>query len=192
MQGFIFDLDGTLADTMPVHYRAWVEITGRHALRLAEDRFYGLGGIPTRKIAEMLVREAGSNIDPGLVAKEKEAAFVRAIDVPGAIQPIVAVVEIARKRREEGPVAIASGGARHLVERTMRAIGVFDWFPVIVTAEDTTRHKPEPDVFLEAARRLGLPPEVCTVYEDTELGFEAARRAGMQCVDVRGMYERKR
>jgi HAD superfamily hydrolase (TIGR01509 family) len=192
MQGFIFDLDGTLADTMPVHYGAWLEILGRHGLVLAEERFYGLGGIPTRKIAEMLVRESGLAIDPAVVAREKEAAFVRAIDQPGAIRPITPVVDIARKRREEGAVAIASGGVRHLVERTMRAIEVFEWFPVIVTAEDTVRHKPEPDVFLEAARRMGVSPADCTVYEDTDFGLEAAGRAGMQGVDVRTIYTPRR
>jgi HAD superfamily hydrolase (TIGR01509 family) len=82
-------------------------------------------------------------------------------------------------------MAVASGGHRDMVELTLRQIGVFDWFPVIITAEDTSRHKPEPDVFLEAARRLGVAPATCTVYEDTDLGMEAAHRAGMHAVDVR-------
>jgi HAD superfamily hydrolase (TIGR01509 family) len=82
-------------------------------------------------------------------------------------------------------VAVASGGARSIVARTLAQIGLGDFFPVVVTAEDTPRHKPEPDVFLEAARRLGVPPQICTVYEDTDLGLEAARRAGMKPVDIR-------
>jgi HAD superfamily hydrolase (TIGR01509 family) len=82
-------------------------------------------------------------------------------------------------------MAVASGGQRRMVEKTLSQIGVLDWFPVVVTAEDTRRHKPEPDVFLEAARRLGVEPAACTVYEDTDLGLEAARRAGMRSVDVR-------
>jgi HAD superfamily hydrolase (TIGR01509 family) len=84
-------------------------------------------------------------------------------------------------------MAVASGGQRRMVEKTLSQIGVLDWFPVVVTAEDTRRHKPEPDVFLEAARRLGVEPATCTVYEDTDLGLEAARRAGMRSVDVRRM-----
>src|SRR5437867_2934798 len=95
VQGFIFDLDGTLADTMPVHYAAWVEITARYGLNFPEDRFYSMGGVPTKKIAAMLVEEAGIAIDPAIVERDKEAAFVRGIDVPGAIQPIAAVIEIA-------------------------------------------------------------------------------------------------
>ena len=86
-------------------------------------------------------------------------------------------------------MAVASGGFRHVVERQLAHIGVGDWFDAVVTSEDTTRHKPEPDVFLEAARRLGVAPERCEVYEDAEFGFEAARRAGMRCVDVRPFYD---
>ena len=82
-------------------------------------------------------------------------------------------------------MAVASGGWRRIVERQLRHIGVADWFETIVTAEDTTRHKPEPDVFLEAARRLQVEPARCVVYEDADLGIEAARRAGMQVVDIR-------
>jgi HAD superfamily hydrolase (TIGR01509 family) len=84
-------------------------------------------------------------------------------------------------------MAVASGGQRCTVEMTLAQIGVLDWFPVVVTAEDTRQHKPAPDVFIEAARRLGVAPAACTVYEDTDLGLEAARRAGMRWVDVRKM-----
>ena len=105
----------------------------------------------------------------------------------GEIRPIEKVVEVARRGRGTVPMAVASGGHRHMVELTLRQIGILDWFPVVVAAEDTTLHKPEPDVFLEAARRLGVAPAECTVYEDTDLGIEAARRAGMHSVDVRTM-----
>jgi HAD superfamily hydrolase (TIGR01509 family) len=186
----IFDLDGTLADTMPVHYRVWTEIAPRYGIEFPEDRFYSMGGVPTLKIATILAAEQGLNIDPAAVAREKEQTVLLRV---GEVQPIPAVVEIARRYREAGrPIAIASGGSRAMVERTLRQIGLYDWFPVIVTAEDTTRHKPEPDVFLEAARRLGVPPANCTVYEDTDLGLEAARRAGMRAVDVRPLYTRRR
>ena len=185
----IFDLDGTLADTMPVHYSVWLEIGARYGISFPEDRFYSMGGIPTAKIAAILASEQGLAIDPGVVAREKEQMVLLRV---GDVKPIPAVVEIARRCREKGPVAIASGGSRAMVERTLRQIGLFDWFKVIVTAEDTTRHKPEPDVFLEAARRLGVPATICTVYEDTDLGLEAARRAGMRGVDVRPLYTQRR
>lgn len=185
-QAFIFDLDGTLADTMPVHFGLWQVIARRHGLTFPEERFYALGGVPTPRIAAMLIEEAGLALDPVAVAAEKELAYVEGL-FSGAleIRPIEPVIAIARARRAEGPLAIASGSSRRLVTRTLAMLGIADWFGAVVAAEDTARHKPEPDVFLEAARRLGVEPARCTVYEDTDLGLEAARRAGMTGVDVR-------
>ena len=190
-QAFIFDLDGTLADTMPAHFAAWTSIARRHGLSFPEDRFYSLGGVPTVKIAAMLVAEAGLSLDAEAVAREKEQAYLEALG-PGAIRPIEPVLAIARARRAEGPLAVASGSVRRLVDRTLDALGIADWFAAVVSAEDTPRHKPEPDVFLEAARRLGAAPACCTVYEDTEVGLEAARRAGMRAIDVRPLIEPRR
>lgn len=184
----IFDLDGTLADTMPTHFRAWTEVALRHGLHFPEERFYALGGVPTPKIVSLLAEEQGLTLDPQRVTREKEAAFHARFH---EIVPIVPVIEIASRLRNEGPVAIASGSPRDAVERTLRHLGIFEWFPVIIAAEDTLRHKPEPDVFLEAARRLGVLASVCTVFEDTELGLEAARRAGMKGIDVRPLYGRR-
>ncbi len=183
-EALIFDCDGTLADTMPAHFRAWQELLRPHGIPFSEQKFYSWGGMPTREIARRLFEEAGLHPDWNAIADRKEQGF---IDQIASIQPIEKVVRIAREHRGETPMAVASGGFRRVVEMTLRQIGVRDWFSVIVTAEDTVRHKPEPDVFLEAARRLGAPPSMCTVYEDTDLGVEAARRAGMRCVDVRGL-----
>jgi beta-phosphoglucomutase family hydrolase len=186
--GFIFDLDGTLADTMPAHYQAWTVIVARYGLTFPEARFYEMGGVPTAKIAAQLVAAAGLALDPLVVAKEKEHAYVASLADGANVHPIAPVVELARRHRAEGPLAVASGGLRHLVERTLTQLGIADWFTAVVAAEDTTRHKPEPDVFLEAARRIGVAPADCTVYEDTDIGLEAARRAGMRGVDVRPLY----
>jgi HAD superfamily hydrolase (TIGR01509 family) len=183
---FIFDLDGTLADTMPTHFGVWQIIARRYGLTFPEDRFYSLGGVPTPRIAAMLIAAAGLALDPVAVATEKEATYVEGLASGAlAVRPIEAVIAIARARRDEGPMAIASGSSRRLVTHTLGALGIADWFGAVVAAEDTARHKPEPDVFLEAARRLGAPPGRCIVYEDTDLGLEAARRAGMAGVDVR-------
>jgi HAD superfamily hydrolase (TIGR01509 family) len=185
-QAFIFDLDGTLADTMPVHFDVWQIVARRYGLTFPEERFYSLGGVPTPRIAAMLIEEAGLTLDPVAVAREKEQAYVEGL-VSGAlaVRPIEPVIAVARARRAEGPLAIASGSSRRLVTHTLGALGIADWFGAVVAAEDTVRHKPDPDVFLEAARRLGVAPSRCTVYEDTDLGLEAARRAGMIRVDVR-------
>ena len=188
---FIFDLDGTLADTMPVHFGVWQVVARRHGLTFPESRFYALGGVPTTRIAAMLIEEAGLTLDAVAVAAEKERGYVEGL-MSGALEisPIEPVIAIARARRAEGPLAIASGSSRRLVTRTLDALGIADWFGAVVAAEDTARHKPEPDVFLEAARRLGVAPARCTVYEDTDLGLEAARRAGMAGVDVRPIIKK--
>jgi HAD superfamily hydrolase (TIGR01509 family) len=185
-QAFIFDLDGTLADTMPVHFSVWQIVAERHGLTFPEERFYSLGGVPTPRIAAMLIEEAGLALDAFAVAAEKEQAYVDGLFSGAlAVRPIEPIIAIARARRAAGPMAIASGSSRRLVTHTLGALGIADWFGAVVAAEDTVRHKPEPDVFLEAARRLGVEPARCIVYEDTDLGLEAARRAGMTGVDVR-------
>jgi HAD superfamily hydrolase (TIGR01509 family) len=181
-QALIFDCDGTLADTMPAHYQAWLEVLRPYGIAFPEDRFYAMGGMPTDKIVIELCGEAGRWLDVNALVRDKALAFERKIN---EVRPIAKVVEVARASRGRLPMAVASGGQRRMVEKTLSQIGVLDWFPVVVTAEDTRRHKPEPDVFLEAARRLGVEPAACTVYEDTDLGLEAARRAGMRSVDVR-------
>lgn len=180
----IFDCDGTLADTMPAHYRAWLSVLQPHGIPFPEERFYALAGTPTHEIVRILATDAGKTVDIPSMVHAKEDTFLLQI---AAVVPIPRVVEIARAARGVLPMAVASGGQRRIVERTLGQIGVLDWFGAVVTAEDTVRHKPDPDLFLEAARRLGVPPEICTVYEDADLGIEAARRAGMKFVDVRIM-----
>lgn len=187
-RAFIFDLDGTLADTMPAHYVAWTAVARKHGLLFPEARFYALGGVPTTKIAAMLIQEAGLSLDAQTVALEKEQAYFDSL-APEGIQAIQPILELARQHRAEGPLAIASGGVRRVVMRSLEALGIVDWFDAIVSAEDTARHKPEPDVFLEAARRVNADPATCTVYEDTDIGLEAARRAGMRAVDVRPLIK---
>jgi HAD superfamily hydrolase (TIGR01509 family) len=184
-RAFIFDLDGTLADTMPAHFVAWTAIAVRYGLTFPEARFYALGGVPTAKIAGMLIAEAGLTLDPIAVALEKEQLYYDGLAAGGGLRAIEPVLALARGHRAQGPLAVASGSVRRLVTRTLATLGITDWFAAVVAAEDTARHKPEPDVFLEAARRLDADPAVCTVYEDTDIGLEAARRAGMAAVDIR-------
>ena len=182
--GLIFDCDGTLADTMPIHYRAWMAMLSRHGIPFDEPTFYSLGGMPTAQIIRLLSGETGVPVaDVEAMVAEKESAFLLHLE---AVQAIPPVLQIAERYRGELPMAVASGGYRAVVMQTLERIGVVSWFSAVVCAEDTPRHKPEPDVFLEAARRLGVSePERCVVFEDTDIGLEAARRAGMQGVDVR-------
>lgn len=186
IDALIFDCDGTLIDSMPGHYVAWRETLAEFDIQFDEQRFYKLAGMPSTKICVLLAAEQGRTIDAELAAKKKEAAFLRRLHLQRPIEP---VIDIARRYRGEKKMAVASGGFRRVIVSQLEHLGIHDWFETVVTAEDTVRHKPEPDVFLEAARRLGVAPERCEVYEDAEFGFEAARRAGMRCVDVRPFYD---
>jgi beta-phosphoglucomutase family hydrolase len=186
IQGLIFDCDGTLADSMPLHWRAWQVIAARHRIQFPQDRFYSLGGVPSREIARMLSLEQGLNLDHLAVAREKEAEYLPLID---QIEPVNAVVGIAREHYGKVPLAVASGGTRRAIEQVLGHLGIRDLFNTVVTSEDVTRQKPAPDIFLEAARRLGVAPERCRAYEDTDLGLQAIRAAGMEAVDVRTLLD---
>jgi len=185
----IFDCDGTLADTMPTHYRAWIATLTRYGIPFPETRFYELGGVPTAQIIWLLSKETGVPVaDIDAVVREKESAFLEFLADVRAVEPVFRVAEAHRGRL---PMAVASGGYRDVVTRTLAGIGVLDWFAATVCAEDTPRHKPEPDVFLVAAARLRVEPSRCVVFEDTDIGLEAARRAGMASVDVRRWTSRE-
>jgi beta-phosphoglucomutase-like phosphatase (HAD superfamily) len=181
--GFIFDLDGTLVDTMPLHYAAWEAALRKAGLvgRLDENRFYALGGVPSRKVAALLGEHHGLKLDPVVVYRDKEDAFMGSLE---KLELILPVVDFARKVSLTRPVAIASGGTRDVVTSTLQKTGLAPLFPVVVTADDVVHGKPAPDMFLLAAKLMGVPPESCLVFEDGQPGVEAAKAAGMQCVFV--------
>jgi beta-phosphoglucomutase-like phosphatase (HAD superfamily) len=190
IHGLIFDCDGTLADTMPLHWRAWQVVTARHGFVFPEERFYALGGVPTTEIFELLIAEQGIlGKDIRALAKEKEAAYtplmvdVRRIDL---------VVDIALAHHGRVPMAVASGGLQHVIVQVLEQLGIRQLFAAVVTSEHVARNKPAPDIFLEAARRIGVAPERCRAYEDTDLGMQAIRAAGMEAVDVREMLREQR
>ena len=187
-QGIIFDCDGTLADTMPLHWRAWQVIARRHRFSFTQDRFYSLGGTPSRDILKVLSAEQGLPIDPLAVAREKEAEYLPLI---AQVEPINTVVGVARENYGKVPLGVASGGTRRIVEQVLEHLGIRDLFQAIVTSEDIVNQKPAPDIFLEAARRLGVPPQFCRAYEDTDLGMRAIRAAGMEAVDVRELLVKR-
>jgi beta-phosphoglucomutase-like phosphatase (HAD superfamily) len=188
IQGIIFDCDGTLADTMPLHWRAWQVITARHRLHLPEERFYSLGGVPSRDILRMLSLEQGVPIDHLAVAREKEAEYLPLI---AQVEPINTVVGIARTNFGKIPLAVASGGTRHIIEEVLEHLGIRNLFKAIVTSEDVKNQKPAPDIFLEAARLIGVPPQFCRAYENNEMGMHAIRAAGMEAVDVRELLTKQ-
>ena len=188
-KGLVFDCDGTLADTMPLHWRAWSMITQRHNLHFPEDRFYSLGGVPSRDILKMLAEEQGRSFDHIAVAHEKEELY---LPLMAEVEPIHAVVEIAKANHGKIPMAVASGGTQKIICQVLEHLKIRHLFDAVVTSEMVNNQKPAPDIFLEAARRIGIDPKFCRGYEDTDLGMTAIRAAGMDAVDVRQWYPTQR
>ena len=182
LKGIVFDCDGTLADTMPLHWRAWQLITQKHDLHFPIDRFYSLGGVPSRDILKMLAQEQGKTIDHIAVAHEKENAY---LPLMSEVEPIHAVVDIAKANHGKIPMAVASGGTQPIILAVLEHLKLRHLFDAVVTSEMVKNQKPAPDIFLEAARRIGVDPKFCRGYEDTDLGMQAIRSAGMEAVDVR-------
>ena len=181
-KGLIFDCDGTLADTMPLHWHAWQMVTQRHDLHFPEDRFYSLGGVPSRDILKMLAEEQGRSLDHIAVAHEKENAY---LPLMAQVEPIHAVVEIARANFGKIPLAVASGGTQPIICEVLEHLKIRHLFAAVVTSEMVKHQKPAPDIFLEAARRISVEPKFCRAYEDADIGLQAIRAAGMDAVDAR-------
>ena len=183
IEALIFDFDGTLADTMPMHWAAWDIIAKRHSIELSRERLYSMGGIPSRDILKLLQKEQNRpDLDIEVIAEEKETEYVRTIGSVKLIEPIAA---IARANVDKMPMAIATGGRRAIMEIILPQLGIDKWFQTVVTSQDVQHQKPAPDIFLEAARRLGVDPKKCRGFEDTDIGLQAIRDAGMNAVDVR-------
>jgi beta-phosphoglucomutase family hydrolase len=185
IKGLVFDCDGTLADTMPLHWRAWQVIAQKYKLNFPEDRFYALGGVPSRDILKMLAQEQGVTLDHIQASHEKENAY---LPLMGQVEPIHAVVKIAQANHGKIPMAVASGGTQHIICDVLEHLKIRHLFGAVVTSEMVKNQKPAPDIFIEAARRIGVDPKFCRGYEDTDLGLQAIRSAGMEAVDVRKMY----
>lgn len=182
--GYIFDCDGTLVDSMPAHYKAWTLALAEFGEPgiFPEEVFYGMGGVPTAEIVRQLNSVHGTTLEPDRVCDRKEILFGELVS---EVQPIAPVVAFARKAATVAPVSVASGGHRGIVLRTLDLAGLGGLFPVVVGAEDVKRGKPAPDCFLLAAELMEVRPERCLVFEDSFKGVAAATAAGMQSVLIR-------
>lgn len=182
-QGYIFDCDGTLVDSMPLHYVAWTEALERHEAPFVftEDDFYGNAGMKEQDVVRWLNERHGTNIDPVSVDELKMEIFARRIP---ELQAIRQVAEFARSIHGRFPMAVASGSAEPTVRASLEATGLIDLFPIIITPERVKHGKPAPDMFLLAADLMGVPPAECLVLEDGNSGLQAAKAAGMQTVFI--------
>ena len=156
---------------MPLHWRAWQVVAARHRFRLPQDRFYALGGVPSRDILKMLSAEQGVPLDPLAVAREKEAEYLPLI---AQVEPINTVVGIARENYGRIPLAVASGGTRKVIEQVLDHLGIRHLFEAIVTSEDIAVRSPRPTFSWKPRAASAVPPRFCRAYEDTDLGMQAS------------------
>jgi beta-phosphoglucomutase family hydrolase len=184
VRGLVFDCDGTIADTMPLHYQAWVEALGEHRVEFPEAMFYEFAGMPTPRIVEVLNQRHNHCMPVNETALRKDALYEKMIP---QVLPIVPVVEIVQQYAGRLPMAVASGGSRAVVTKTLKSLALLDYFDCVVTADDVKNGKPAPDIFIQAAHRIGVAPQDCCGFEDAELGLIAIRAAGMIPIDIRPM-----
>jgi beta-phosphoglucomutase family hydrolase len=185
-KGLIFDLDGTLADTMPIHYIAWKNAAAIYGIDFTPELFLELAGIPLYPTVEKLNQIFGKTIDAREMGDLKEAEFERNMHQTPEIK---IVTDLVRANLGKLPIAIGTGGARRLVLKTLEIIGLKDYFDVIVCSEDVNNYKPHPETFLKCAEQMRIKPVDCEVFEDGSLGIQAAHAAGMMVVDVTKYYE---
>lgn len=185
-KGLIFDLDGTLADTMPIHYIAWKNATAKYGIDFTTELFSQLAGIPLYPTVEKLNQIFGKNIDPKELGDMKETEFENNMHLTPEIK---VVTDLVRTWHGKIPMAVGTGGSRRLSVRTLGIIGLQDCFDILVSSEDVTSYKPHPETFLKCAGQMGVDPADCEVFEDGILGIQAARAAGMMVVDVTQYYE---
>ena len=186
-KAYLFDCDGTVADSMPLHYVAWSQALGEWGCKFTEERFYQLGGVPIVEIIELVGREQGIEMPIARVAKRKEELYFEYLPRLKCVPEVLEHMELQRGRI---PFAVVSGSTRDSVEASLRAIGLLDRFEVLVCAGDYTKSKPDPEPFLIAAKQLGVSPRNCLVFEDTQMGVDAATAAGMASVRVPPPWER--
>ena len=177
----LFDLDGTLANSMEIHNQAWIATLQELGCPITHAILQEYAGIPNQRTTELFNDRFGWSLDPISVAIEKESRFLQNVE---RVRPIHEVLEIARKHHLTKAMAIVSGGSKDLVRRILTTLQIEELFPVHICAEDTPRGKPHPDPFLFAAHLLKISPEKCLVFEDGEAGIQGAKEAGMSVVKV--------
>ena len=181
--GYIFDCDGTLVNSMPLHFRAWTasfEACGA-GFEFKEAEFYANAGVPDHDIVAKMNAKHGTSLEAGAVHDHKRDWFVLHLSELEAVPEVAAVV---RELHGKKPIAVATGSELSIVDPELEHVELRDYFEVIITPADVERGKPAPDMFLLAAKRLGVPPEDCLVFEDGQAGIEAANAAGMASVFV--------
>lgn len=187
-KAYLFDCDGTIADSMPLHYVAWKKALGEWNCEFPEPLFYAWGGRPTPEIISSLNQMQGLNMPVDAVARRKEQLYYELLPELKVVPEVLEHIEAQRGRI---PFAVVSGSARDSVTASLAALKLLDRFEALVCAGEYEKSKPDPEAFLLAASRLGVAPPACLVFEDTEMGIQAATAAGMASVKVPPPWERR-
>ncbi len=182
IRGLIFDCDGTLVDSMPLHMKAWEETIHSFGEHYDPEFFFSKKGMRDADIVAQFNLQFGKSLKSADVVRAKDSFFLQRV---AGVMPMHLVVDVVRRYHKVLPMAVASGGDREVVQRELQVIGIAHFFDVILTAADPFRPKPFPDLFLEAAREIGVQPSLCQVFEDGDLGLQAAENAGMHATDIR-------
>jgi HAD superfamily hydrolase (TIGR01509 family) len=184
---YLFDCDGTIADSMPLHYIAWKRALGEWNCEFTEELFYAWGGMPIAEIIATLNKKHGLSMPLEIVAHRKESLYFELLPQLKAVPEVLEHIEAQHGRI---PFAVVSGSTRESVTSSLARLKLLDRFDAMVCAGDYTRSKPDPEPFLIAAAKLGAAPQACLVFEDTEMGIQAATAAGMASVKIPPPWER--
>ncbi|MCX6239610.1 MAG: HAD-IA family hydrolase [Bacteroidia bacterium] len=185
-KGLIFDIDGTICDTMPVHYIAWRQTAAEQGIEFTPELFVEVTGIPALQTSQYLKVKFSVDFDEIEFTRIKEERYEQNMHKAKPIDPVIKII---RENKGKLPMACGTGGSQYLAWKTLEISGVKDCFEHVVAAEDVINHKPFPDTFLRAAELMGVQPSECEVFEDGQLGLQAAESAGMMFVDVTLFYE---
>lgn len=188
IKALIFDIDGTLINSMPLHFKSWQAVAKTYGFEYPEALFYQNAGRSTGSIVALINTEQGLHLDPEMIIQAKNSSY-RKLAVK--IDPIQPVLKIVTEYFGKLPMALGTGEYRDIATVNIKAAGLDKYFDIMVCADDVTHPKPDPETFLKCAKLMQVDPESCQVFEDGDLGLEAARRCGMVATDVRPFLIRK-
>jgi beta-phosphoglucomutase family hydrolase len=181
-KGLIFDIDGTLVDTLPAHYKACQIICNEFGFDFPLDFFYQYSGVPTIKTFEILKAKLNLNFNAEKLGRLKDEKY---LEILHEVKPVPEVYNIVLNYKGKLPMSLGTGASRKIAERNLHAAGLSDLFDIVITADDVKKHKPSPETFLLCAERMGVAPQYCQVFEDADPGLAAAKEGGMMFTDIR-------